>query len=150
MGVSTNANLCYGISFEEDYEFPWSDYDEGIEGWWLETQGYKPPFELFNAAGNYIDGIKPSQEKISEYFAAQREFQKANPLPIEEIMHCSGDYPMYILATVSSPKTARRGYPETIDNLDVVEAEKDVLLRFCEQWELEGEGPAWWLSSLWF
>ena len=89
-------------------------------------------------------------EKISEYFAAQREFQKANPLPIEEIMHCSGDYPMYILATVSSPKTARRGYPETIDNLDVVEAEKDVLLRFCEQWELEGEGPAWWLSSLWF
>ena len=154
MGVSTNAILCYGISFPDDYEFPWDDggdsgYD--IEKWWLSVNGYEPPFELFTASGDYIDGTEPPKEKVSEYFAHRRAFLAEHPLPVKSVMHCHGDYPMWILAAPSSVTTAYRGYPEVINPpLAVSVEEVNALEEFCDRWELEGDGPDWWLCSLWF
>src|SRR5687768_12176248 len=107
MGTSTNGEISYGIAFDEDFEFPWDDDDgEGdLENWWLAVNGYKPPFEVYDENG-YIGGKRPSEEKLSEYFAAQRSFQAAHPLPVELVNVCSGEYPMYILAVKETVLTA--------------------------------------------
>jgi len=151
MGQSTNAILCHGFSFDEEYEFPWGDGEEELEEWWHEINGYSPPFELFNKDGNWLDGKEAPQEKVNIYFAAQRQFLREHPLPMALVLHCSGDYPMFILATPSSVMEAYRGYPKMLDpeHLQVNIKELRTLERFCEQWELEGDGPAWWLVSLW-
>ena len=154
MGVSTDAILCYGISFEEEYEFPWDDcgdseYDS--ESWWLEQCGYKPPFELFTKEGDYLPGPHPPDEKITAYFSHRREFLQANPLPVEVVMHCHGDYAMWILAVPGTVTKASRGYPEQIQPPLAVSVDGIIALEdFCEQWKLDGDGPAWWLASLWF
>ena len=80
MGVSTDAIICYGIPFKEGTEFPWEDKE--IEDWWLEVCGYKEPFKIFTEEGEYIDGIKPLQSVMYEYFKHKREFLENNPLPI--------------------------------------------------------------------
>lgn len=156
MGVSTDAILCYGFSFEDGYEFPWDDRGDSewdLEEWWLvKVHGYKPPFRLFTEDGNYIDGRKPPDDRITEYFAHRRAFKAQRPVPVELVMHCHGNYAMWILATPSSVVRARRGYPEIIkpSELRVVLPEADALVNFCRKWELEGDGPDWWLCSLWF
>lgn len=35
MTTSTNAELCFGIEFDEGYEFPWDEEWEDIEDWWI-------------------------------------------------------------------------------------------------------------------
>lgn len=48
MSTSTNGEICYGILFEEGYEFPWND-GEMIE-WWEDKPNSSSslPFELVN------------------------------------------------------------------------------------------------------
>ena len=84
MGVSTNAQLCFGVLFDEDTEFPWDteDYAGDIEEWWLtEVCGYQPSVALFDAQGEYLAGRRPSEEALSHYFAEKRAFAKAHPVP---------------------------------------------------------------------
>lgn len=53
MGVSTNAQICYGILFDEDFEFPWNGgeygggFDDLIE-WWEKTNTTPVPVTLVN------------------------------------------------------------------------------------------------------
>lgn len=154
MTVSTDGQICYGIRFDEDMEFPWEsdEWDRDFEDWWIyEACGYKNPFELFTAQGEWIRGKKPPEEKIDEYYDARSAFRDSHPLPIELVNYCSGDYPMYILAVPSSCHTAHRGYPENFipSNLSVSNEEMDRLGQFCEKWGLEGGEQGWWLSSYW-
>lgn len=153
MTVHTDGQICYGVKFEEDYEFPWAAQDGDIEDWWRVINGYKPPFELFNADGNYIDGIEPSKARLREYFDARSLWDaEHDKLPVAEVNYCSGEYPMYILAVPSTCNSARRGYPEKFDpaTLVVSEEAQAALLAFCEKYGLTYEaGPAWWLSSYW-
>ena len=151
MGTSTNAILCYGYSFEEEYSFPWASEDDIVE-WWLKVNGYKPPFQLFDERRNWLNGVEAPDDKVTEYFNARRAFLEKNPIPIKDVMHCSGANAMWILATPSSVVEAYRGYPEMIEpeKLQADIEEKRQLELFCERWELIGAGPAWWLASLWF
>jgi len=60
MGQSTDGQICYGVKFEEDFEFPWDDdpyLDE--DDWWLEGA---------------------SEAEIDEH---RRDWLKAHPLPFE-------------------------------------------------------------------
>lgn len=153
MGVSTDGQICYGVLFDEDYEFPWIvDGDNDVDTWWRNKHGFTHSFELYDSEGNYLNGVNPSKEQISAYYAEERSFDAANPLPVEVVNYCSCDFPMYILAVPSSTKSARRGYPEEFDpaKLTVTEQEKADLLKFCEENGLAFvKGPAWFLSSLW-
>lgn len=152
MGQSTNAILCFGISLEEGYEPVWCDteYDSDIDDWWCTVNGYKRPFELYDNQGNYIyvNGIKPSEERIQEYFHHKRIWQKDHPLPIREVVHCSGDYPMYIIAVPGTVVVAHRGYPVEIDN-HAVDSEAFInFLSFCYKYNIYGD-VKWWLCSMW-
>ena len=153
MGISSDGQICYGISFDEDYEFPWNGEWDGeaddIDSWWLfEVCKYKNPFELFDDDGEWIGGIEATKEQRDAYFAPRRAFKKAHPLPVELVWHCSYEYPMYILATPGSVLTASRGYPKAIESLEARPSEVAALMAFCKEYNLEGDGPKWWLSSM--
>jgi hypothetical protein len=157
MGQSTNGQICFGILFPEDYKLPWKDSSE--EDWWRTVNGYKPPFELYNSQGEYLNGKKPPQSEIDQYYQAQREFDDNNPFPFELVNYCSLDCPMYILAIKESVKTAYRGYPEEISPQTLVEQYewKTQLNDFAEKYINTSESaeeeidltPKWYLSSYW-
>jgi len=151
MTVSTDGQICFGIVLDEGIELPWEDEDgEGyIELWWLDVQGYKPPFEMYNDRGSYIGGVKPSEKKHREYYDHQHAFEKTHPLPVKSVNYCSGDYPMYILAVPGSCKRANRGCPESFNptELTVTQEEVEKLLQFCDDYGIEHDEPKWWLSS---
>lgn len=150
MGQSTNGLIAFGFSFEEDFEFPWGEDDP--EDWWAATKGYKPSVELFTAEGGYIGGVEPSREATKAYFAEKHAWQEANPMPVEIVSHCSGDYPMYILAVPETSLSARRGYPVEFDpaTLTVTPKQIEALAGFCREFCIKTEGdPKWWLASWW-
>lgn len=156
MGTSTNGQICYGIMFEEDFDFPWGDakYDGDIEEWWKEVSGYvNPHFNPWTEDGDYKEGVAHDDPRIQEYHDHRYDWAQNNPLPIEVVNYCSGDCPMYILAVPSTFESASCGYPTVINTRELVvkdEAEKD-LIDFCKKHGIEVDDTSigWWLSSLW-
>lgn len=161
MGMSIYARISFGISFGEDYEFPWHDekYDYDPEDWWIyEVRGYRNPFEILDEKGNFINGKQPSQYVLRQYFESRRVFLENNPLPVKIVYHCSSDYDMYIIAVHGSCRSALRGYPRSFDpnQLTVTDADKAKLIDFCEKYlkpfatkysEFPKMEPKWYLSS---
>ena len=154
MGVSTDAYISYGILFEEGFEFPWSDYDNGLDGdWWLTVQGFNPSVKVYDEYGEYIGGIKPSEAVISQYYAEKNAFKKAHPLPFRLVNVCSNDYPIYILAIDEGHVWAYRGHPQVVDPTSLVatDEQRQSLIEFCKTYDIDIEGnePRWYLSSYW-
>lgn len=155
MGTSTDGQICFGVMFEEDYEFPWNaeQYDDDIEAWWRDVHGYKNPApNPFTEEGEYNDGFSSGDPRVSEYFDRQRDWMKKNPVPVTEVNYCSGDCPMIIIAVPSTVKTNNRGYPlEFSPSLLTVRVKEVKMLRdFCTKYGLaEDCTPKWWLSSYW-
>lgn len=154
MGVSTDGQINYGIPFEEGFEFPWSEDGDGdIEAWWRTANGYENPmFNPFDESGNYKPGVSRDDPRIGEYFAHQREWMKANPIPVEDVNYCSGDYPMILLAVPGLGLSCSRGDPEAFDPASLVATteQRQSLLDFCKRWGIEVPSePAWYLTSYW-
>ena len=154
MGMSADAQLCYGILFEEGFEFPWDSdkWDGDIEHWWLyEICGYENPFELYNDQGEYIDGKPPTEEINDKYYRAIHDFRETHPLLVEVVNYCSYDYPRHILAVADQVKLANREYAREITQEDLTNlaSNLDILTQFCQKHSIEtGEKPKLWLSSL--
>jgi hypothetical protein len=164
MGVSTNGVICYGIKFEEGQEFPWDaePWEGAVQEWWRDVNGYKPPFELYDQHGNYHPSIKvvpgrypsdtkPEDESLTErYYAPQRAWDEAHPVPVELENYCSDDCPMYILSVPAIGTSAERGYPEAIKPHEFVDPDPEPLLAFCRKYKIRGgTKPKWWLCSYW-
>lgn len=168
MGVSTDGQICFGIKFEEGHEFPWDGEQWGgdIEDWWTRgVCGYKNPFEIFDASGNYLPHIelikgkyqfdhpKPREEVTNAYYDPLFAFQKSHPVPVKIVNYCSSDYPMYMLAVPETCKENSRGFPEEFDPaaLTVTDEQRQALLDFCKTHGIDigEETPKWWLSSYW-
>lgn len=151
MGTSTNGQLCYGVAFEEDFDFPWGDGE--IEDWWTyKVHGFKHSFELFDSDGNYLNGREPPKDEVSRYFEERRAFDAAHRLPVELVNYCSGDYPMYAVAVPGTVRTATRGSPTSIDPASLVVADdgRAALLKFFADHGIEAPtAPAWLLTSYW-
>ncbi len=151
MSTSTDAQLFYGVYFDEDTEFAWGD---DIEGWWVyEINGFKHSFELFDSAGNYLNGREPTQEENRKYWGEYTEFLNANPLPVELVNYCSGDCPMYAIAVKGTVMTAKRGIPAIVNPklLRVTMEQETALVSFLDKHDLTGfvDEPAWLLTSYW-
>lgn len=155
MTTSTNGQICYGVLFDEDHEFPWDsdEWEDDIEEWWLyEVCGYRPPFELYDTQGNWLNGIRPLDWQLREYYDSRHAFQDSHPMPVALVNYCSGDYPMYIVAIPNSVIIANRGYPEVVgvwNFTTVTEEEAALLMEFCREYLGVTEEPSWWLSSYW-
>jgi hypothetical protein len=82
MGSDASATICFGVLFDEYHEFPWGERD--AEEWWIdEIHGYKPPFEIYDKQGGYLDGKKPTSKQVDEYYEHRRAFKEKFPLPID-------------------------------------------------------------------
>lgn len=153
MGVSTNGQICFGVGFDDGFEFPWEEYDDGIHDWWREVQGFAPPVQIYDKYGEYLNGVEPSKEDESAYYDAKHKWEEENPLPVELVNARSMSYPLWILAVAGTVVTARRGYPEEIfpATMLVTDSRKEFLLDFCKKYGIDTNGaePAWYLSSFW-
>lgn len=157
MGISTNAHICYGILFEEDFEFPWEQekyLDGDLEEWWLKINNYKSPFELFDEHGGYLNGKNPTDTELTTWYDHKKNFLEQKKIPIELVNCCSGNYPIYIVAIPSTVLTASRGYPITVvlSNLIFSTQERQALIDFCVIYcgmtrEYCEESVKWYLAS---
>lgn len=157
MSTSTNANISYGIYFEEGFEFPWgedTEWEGDMEEWWLIESGWTWDKESpFNSQGNYSPGFHADHPLVDQYFDSRRDWKKTHPCPVQEVNYQSGECPAYILAVPSTVLTARHGYPEVINTsyqLTETEEMRETLINFCKKYGIEHEtGPQWYLSSYW-
>jgi hypothetical protein len=160
MGVSTDGQLSFGILFEENYVFPWDENEDGqspsgsgdIEEYWKKLKGFVNPAEdPFDEKGNYKAGFSSDHPGTKEWYSNKRVWLFNNPIPIEIVNYCAGDYPMIILATKHI--SCGRGYPTVIDpdflNINIEEEEKK-LSDFLSICGIETtEKAKWYLSSYW-
>jgi hypothetical protein len=158
MGVSTNGQICFGILFEEGFEFPWDTEDEDPEGdleeWWLyKICGYRNPIELYNKEGGYLNGVEPSKKDADLYYSSRRDYLQKHPVPVKLVNYCSGECPMYILAIRRTSIYNNRGYPKEFDpkELTVTKEESIELRVFCKKYINFSAVyyPKWYLSSYW-
>ena len=156
MGQSTDAQICYGVSLDEDFEAPWykEKYDYDIELWWIyKIKGYIDPVQIYNEAGNYINELPPSKEDEDKFYESRKRFLKDNPVPIDAVYHCSNEYQMWILAIPGTVISANRGCPTEFHPLQLAFTIKDYkkLMDFCKLIGVEAtdENTGWWLSSWW-
>lgn len=133
MGVSTDGQLSFGVVFDEGYEFPWDaePFNGNLDDWWLSITGFV-------------------SDTDSEYYSRRFAWLKANPVPVVQVNYCSGEYPLYLLATKHFRNC--RGTPESIDieSLGDIEDERKKLLAFLEAHRIKCDSePKWWLTSYW-
>lgn len=151
MGVSTDGILCYGFSLG----------DEGgvLPSWLLDGD---PEDEDSNAI-EFVDflaklyelphpgewsGDEATLARFHEYWDKQRQLEK--DVGIEVVNHCSGEYPMFILAVAESVKTAARGSITELGQNTTANPEwEDKLRAFCEKAGIKFEEPQFLLCSMW-
>lgn len=156
MSTSTNAEISYGIFFEEGFEFPWNEETEwegDMEEWWLVESGWKwDKQQPYDKDGNYSPGISKGSPLIDEFYDSRDDWRNSHPCPVVEVNYQSDECPAYILAIPESVITARRGYPEVIsqDKLESLLEWDTILIEFCDTYGIEHDtGPQWYLTSYW-
>lgn len=138
MGQSTDGILVFG-------------FDLGVED---ESPDFLGEFDdltdlLSDEAGLTEWRNDFTDAQSSAYFKTRRELEAACPVDI--VLHCSGDYPMYILAIRGYEYSASRGSPEIIemDKLIVDDAKIQAAKEWCEAHGIEWQEPKWVLASYW-
>lgn len=166
MGVSTDAQLYYGLQLPEDYHLPWdNDEYENDEGkWWIGISDHQDVHEEIWTPVEIVEdraGIRRvrtslqcnlSEEELKENWAERRQWFKDHPMPFDIIRHCSDGYTMCALAIPSTVIVSPRGHPKKLDGLPkYTTQEYDDFMDFCYKYipDLETYNPAWWLSSWW-
>ena len=147
MGQSTDAILVFGVSVPEGEEPEWLRDMEAQE-WWRVQQGYEPPYRPYTEEGEYAEGWTPGDPRLPAYFQHGWDWDKANPCPFDALPHCSGDYPMYILAVPGTETRAWRGSPVAITELRKVEM-GDEYQDAVGKLGFDAGAAQWWLCSMW-
>ena len=95
-------------------------------------------------------GIPPWNHDSPEDYWNQKNAALAAS-PVELVSHCSGEYPMYILAVRGTYKNASRGYPEVLtpDYFTVPQEKINAARKWCEDHKVEWQEPSWILASMW-
>lgn len=136
MGSSPYGRLSFGVAFEEDFEFPWSDkekYDNDISNWWLEVTGYIQPPEL---------------HCFKSIYAAERKWLELNPIPVELVRRSSYDYPCFIVATRSTGVEWDETLVVTKEMFNTDEHDTKIITDFLNKYDIKYKGsPSWLLSS---
>lgn len=122
MGVSTNAYLIFGFPVgDEDQKPDWLDEDEEFDDYVCRNLS-----------------VNASWEERSSVI---------NACPAQLEYHCSGDYPMYVLAVRGFGYSAWRGDLTEVTSLDVDPEKIAAFKAWCEENEIPYEEPKWFLCS---
>ena len=133
MGLSTDAIVAFGFDLGEDFEFDGynpEDYDDGMS-------------EYFDR----LIGIKEWQSEGWVSFEVDEEIRKA--APVELVLHCSYDYPMYFLAVRGTVTESNRGYPVEFVPQTIDQEQLDEFKSWCDKHniELPEDAPKWYVFS---
>lgn len=143
MGMNAQAEIRYGYPCADDAELPWGS---DIEKWWRGINGYKAPFELYDAEGNWLNGKKPDQKVIAEYYDHQFEWEKQHPLPVELCFTGSCDYSRTFLAVPNKGDFTSWGeFLDLSETLAAPEPTKIAALeKFVADHNIKVDGPLGW------
>ncbi|MEV2239589.1 hypothetical protein [Micromonospora sp. NPDC049891] len=132
MGTSTNAMLVYGYDLGSDDEWKlegagkYGEYDWEAHDWHNEDEGFAESAEVKLLAAH---GFTETDWQVDGFYQRQREAKAA--MGVEVVTHCSGEYPMYVLA--AKEIVAHRGDAKVLDldalNREAVEGGYDEKLR---------------------
>jgi len=158
MGNNAEGRICYGIKLEQDYEFPWAadKHDGDIEDWWIYAVcGYQDPFPLYKEDGNFLDGPRPSEERLNAYYHPKWAFQKSHPVPVSLVNYGGG----YILAVPGSLLSGEWGDPVEFNpaKLVVTADQRQALIDFYQKYCMPTDEytdvpvlePKWYLRGYW-
>lgn len=150
MGSCSDATICFGIAFEEGYEFPWDsmEFDNDLEDWWLSVNNYEPPFQLWQEDENGVfQYVEENRHRSSEYYQHQRDWLKEHPLPVEE--HRCGSYECYntVLAVPNTTVDGDWEYPTEFNPKDLVISPTDLrpFEEFIDKYVPDAKEPKWLL-----
>jgi hypothetical protein len=140
MGVSTDAILCFGIDLGEGMvecaELARINNDFGAD-----TEEYLAHLAGVPGYGSLdFPGWEERNRRIAE-------------LPITIITHCSGDYPMHVLAIPGTEIRASRGYSEKVyaSHMQVSQEKINAFMDWCSAHGVDvvTNEPTWVLCSMW-
>lgn len=146
--MSTYAQICYGIAFDEGYEFPWDivPWFGDHEAWWRDVNDYEPLEYPYASNGGYKPGVDGNDPRAEEYYNHKENWIEENPLPIT-IVDCGYDGEV-ILAVSSSLIVAYDAKAfRPVDLVELSVKERVTLRDFCQRWNIESDEPKWWLST---
>lgn len=142
MGQSTDAIVCYGVRFADDfmedtYTPPGPDEWKGAPDHWV--------WDEEEEEWLYAEGHKYAGEKVEDVF------EELTLEGVEIFSHCSSEYPQWIACLEGTKQVANRGYPQKLDlSFGVPHGAADKLKKWAEKWQIPVEAePAWWLCSDW-
>jgi hypothetical protein len=137
MGISSDGILVFGIDLgEETPGFLYKDEDTEFDefGEFLLHEAGEPRWD---------------HEDYNVYKARLQRVQEE--VGVELVMHCSYDYPMYILAVPGTYRSANRGYAVPIAKDDILMNQLvgiDKLRAFCNKYGIDWVEPQWLLCSM--
>ena len=146
MGISSDGILVFGVDFG-------SEQEEDVPKWLIDFMGTHDDGDGFDDAVAKEAGIPAydhgaTEDEKTEHWRRYREAVAA--CPVEQVLHCSYDYAMVILAVRGTVKRASRGYPQTIEASELEVSALDIT-RFRD-WIREHGGddvtPTWILTSV--
>ncbi len=155
MGMSLTVKVCCGVNMgtEEDWEPPWDACNEDITDWWRKVNGYKPPFQLWDENGNYVEG--KTEADYTPYSEHERQWDKQHPCPIEVVHYGVESYTGYIFTI---PGTTNSEYYDVLPlNIDEMHPDKIGTLKAAHDfsaamtkhslWPKAGSPVVTWLAS---
>ncbi len=170
MGQSTNAILCYGINLGDDFDnLEPCPFLDAVEAAAEAARGSDDDYfdltewiadrlltETFTEPDPHPElGYKPGDPDWEEHFAwYKRRAGAAGALHVELVRHCSGKYPMYILAA-RPVFTAYRGSPEAVDVAELAGKHASNARQAALEHAVDVLGmrpknaPGWLLASYW-
>ncbi len=147
-----HAYIFFGVILaNEDFhplDAPWDKDGFSCEkDWWRHIKGYKPSFEIFDERGEWLGGVKPSEEVIDRFCAERRQWFEQNPLPFDTIKLGSDKFDCTALEVPNSGHIASQFEPWDFDPTKLVVTPDAVsaLKQFCKEHGIDQE-PRWHLG----
>jgi hypothetical protein len=140
MGVSTDAQICFGFEI--------GDEGDELKDLFPDLFGEDIDDEEFDDVIARLAGLEPwSKDRAEDYYERKRKL--IEQCPVQLVMHCSHDVPMWILAVRGTFRNSNRGYALEIDLPTIPDEKVDAFRVWCEQYNVEYQEPLWLMTSLW-
>lgn len=154
MGVSNDALLVYGVDLKEQNpgitlrEFHGLD----IEDYYEESYDFEDVLIEKAARKDGVSDLVISIDMPYEVIRRVLENRKRviETCPIEVIMYCTDEHPMYFLAVRGAKITAGCGYAQEVkpEFLSVPQEKIDAATKWCQENGLSFDNPKWLLNTM--
>lgn len=146
MGVSTDAILAFGFDLGDSEDMPIAERFGAVA-----EDGESFDFEEWlavKAGAVYPLGHSGIDSEAYKTYSARRD-AAISACPVDLVMHCSYDYPMYFLALRGSKTKAWRGYPQVVATPRPMPEQIEAMKSFCADHRIEWQEPNWHIFSMW-